>query len=276
MSPSEVSTAGEVRGTSRAFTLIELLVVISIIALLVGILLPALGAARKAAQNMQCLSNIRQLGISFASYAADNKDQFPMGDTNKPMWHDMTVIGPYLPTDANTGVGNVGGSILACPNDIEGAARSYAMNTWAASGDIRDTYVPKTAGERFDASVAGASKILLLGEAWSIYQTDGLYYARPMLAYGDFTPYENFVNRPEPGTSLGRVFNPPAESRLDFSRHRPSGSTLTEARGSLNFAYVDGHAASTNDDELVDRSTSKSRYNTMWSPRDREVENPTP
>ncbi len=60
------------------FTLIELLVVISIIALLVGILLPALGAARASARNAVCLSNERQVGVAIGAYTSSNKDFIPM------------------------------------------------------------------------------------------------------------------------------------------------------------------------------------------------------
>jgi prepilin-type N-terminal cleavage/methylation domain-containing protein len=61
------------RTTRRAFTLIELLVVIAIIALLVGLLFPALGKARHAARTAVCMSNMRQQGVGIASYASDAK-----------------------------------------------------------------------------------------------------------------------------------------------------------------------------------------------------------
>ena len=65
------------RSQNRGFTLIELLVVIAIIALLIGILLPALGKARNSARTMKCLSNTKSMGTSLALYANEYKAWFP-------------------------------------------------------------------------------------------------------------------------------------------------------------------------------------------------------
>jgi prepilin-type N-terminal cleavage/methylation domain-containing protein len=67
-----------------AFTLVELLVVIGIIALLIAILLPALGKARLQARRTQDLSNIRQIGIACVAYATENKGAYPLGNRMGP------------------------------------------------------------------------------------------------------------------------------------------------------------------------------------------------
>ena len=86
---------------SRGFTLVELLVVISIIALLLGLLLPSLGAARESARGVVCMSNLRQIGNAEVAYRTENKGDLPgsPGTTGRNLLNDPNAISDLIGED---------------------------------------------------------------------------------------------------------------------------------------------------------------------------------
>jgi prepilin-type N-terminal cleavage/methylation domain-containing protein/prepilin-type processing-associated H-X9-DG protein len=110
---------------SGGFTLVELLVVMAIIALLVGILLPALGAARRAAQASVCLGNTRQLAIASLMYAQDWKMfvGYTSGADRKEMLYSYLHQG-----ESNSDV--AGKQVWNCPaNTLSLTSAGYGFNT---------------------------------------------------------------------------------------------------------------------------------------------------
>ncbi len=85
-----------------AFTLIELLVVVSIIALLIAILLPSLGSAREAARDVKCRAQMKQIGLSFAALAEDNKGRLP-GLWGPPWTGPNNLEGSFMGKEVFTG-----------------------------------------------------------------------------------------------------------------------------------------------------------------------------
>lgn len=220
----------------KGFTLIELLVVISIIALLIALLLPALSSVREAARGVTCLSNLRQLGIAVRVYVDEHGGLMPVNGefsfANEPGWHRWTArLLPYLPYDneLNTtgpGVDELNSlSVYRCPTQDfvlseagSNARGTYGINPWYSPDRYGSVHLPfpEPTSWLTDKAIRQASEL-------------------PFFADTNGTPTGGlFIN----------IDSGPHPLALD---HGYSG--LTDVRGpspnhagSTNYLFADGHA----------------------------------
>ena len=123
----------------RAFTLVELLVVISIIAVLLGILMPALNKARQAGKAITCGSKMRQIGFGVLMYAQDNRDTLPRSSHSAATYNTLKwapAIMPYVSSSTYKGDSDIAwktifNSLYRCTCDKRrNKTYSYGKNVW--------------------------------------------------------------------------------------------------------------------------------------------------
>jgi prepilin-type N-terminal cleavage/methylation domain-containing protein len=175
------------RTLNRAFSLIELLVVIAIIAILAGLLLPALANAKAKGQRVNCVNNLKQLTLSSQMYATDNggklAENLPL-----PQNGDSWAVGNMkVPEEATNAVLVMRGKFFPyasrlasyrCPSDKTPHLRSYSMNSWMGSRHMETQ--PGQSGFRTfvrdtEVATAGAAKLWLLLDEEETTIDDGFF-----------------------------------------------------------------------------------------------------